>query len=117
MPSGIVDLRPGSSVGRPTLVTASLDQFIASVRAVAARFPFSRMDAGAVDGPDDPAAARARAAQCDRAGDRAAEDLTEILRRIDRAAVADATTFWRSFVFDVQMGDVATEDVLSHRGQ
>ena len=66
---------------------------------------------------DDPASVRACMEQDDREVDRVAEDLTEILRSIDIAAVADETTFWRSFVFDVRMGDFATEDVLRDRGQ
>jgi SUKH-4 immunity protein of toxin-antitoxin system len=117
MPAGIVDLRPGFLVGPPGLVNSSLDQFIASVRAVVERFPFYNLDTGEGDDLDDPASARARAEQHDSEVDRAAEDLTEILRSIDRAAVADETTFWWSFVFDVQMGDFATEDVLRDRGQ
>jgi hypothetical protein len=114
---GLVDLGPSRFVGVPGFVNSSLDQFIASVRAVCERFPFYSADTGVFDGLNDPAAERALAEQHDREVDRAAEDLTEILRRIDRAAVADETTFWLSFVFDVQMGDFATEDVLRHRGQ
>jgi hypothetical protein len=60
---------------------------------------------------------RACAEQLDSEVDRAAEDLTKILRSIDPAAVADQTTYWGSFVFDVQMGDFATEDVLRDPGQ
>ena len=90
---------PGHFVGRPSLVNSSLDQFIASVRAVSERFPFYSRDF------------------LESEVDRVAEDLTEILRSIDRAAVADETTFWWTFVFDVRMGDFATEDVLRDLGQ
>ena len=120
MPSGIVDLRPGHFVGPPSFVNSSLDQFIASVREVSERFPFYSSDLGEFDIQDlldDPASVRARIEQDNSEVDRVAEDLTEILRSIDRAAVADETTFWWTFVFDVRMGDFATEDVLRDLGQ
>lgn len=112
-------VHPAFVVGLPGLVNSSLDQFIASVRAVLERFPFYSREPGEGEGDDleDSASERARAEQHDNEVDRAAEDLMEILRSIDRAAVADETTFWRSFVFDVQMGDFPTEDVLGHLGQ
>jgi hypothetical protein len=122
MPPNVINLGPGSFVGLPHLVNSSLDQFIASVRAVLERFPFYSMDTGEGDDLDDPASMdpasmRAYAEQFDSEVNRAAEDLTEILRRIDPAAVADHTTYWGSFVFDVQMGDFATEDVLRENDQ
>jgi hypothetical protein len=116
MTPGIANIGPDYFVGLH-FVNSRLDQFIASVRAVLERFPFYSMDTGEGDDLDDPASERARAEQFDSEVDRAAEDLTEILRSIDPAAVADQTTYWGSFVFDVQMGDFATEDVLRDPGQ
>jgi hypothetical protein len=114
LPPGIVNIGPDHFAGL-SFVNSSLEQFIACVRAVLKRFPFYSLDTGEVDDLDDPAAERARAEQVDREVDRAAADLTEILRNIDLVAVADETTFWWMFVFDVQMGDFATEDVLRDR--
>ncbi len=89
----------------PIFVNSSLDQFIASVRAVVNRFPFYRgnpeqeQDRGQDDLADE--------------WYRAAEDLLEILGRIDPAATADLDGFWATLVSDVQMGDYSTKMVLS----
>ena len=106
------DHGPPWLVRPPLLVNSTLDQFIDSVHTVVDRFPFHSGDTKEGSELDDPAKERARAEQLDSELDRAAENLTEILRSIDPAAVADESTFWRTFVDDVQMGDFATEDVL-----
>lgn len=55
MPPNTVNLGPAFVVGLPGLVNSSLDQFIASVRAVFERFPFYSRDTGEGDDLDDPA--------------------------------------------------------------
>jgi SUKH-4 immunity protein len=98
--------------GLPGFVNSSLGQFIASVRAVLNRFPFNSTDTGADRELDERTRERARAEQREGEWNHAVEDLTEILRQIDPAAVADEYTFWRTFVDDVQMGNFATEGIL-----
>src|SRR5581483_2744499 len=101
--SGIVhsDVDSRDWLVRPAmLVNSSLDQFIASVRAVYDRFPF---DSGESYDSDDNADE----------WDHAVEDLMKILRQMDVAAVANPDGFWRTFLDDVQMGDFSTVAVLS----
>ncbi len=113
LPTDTIHVRPGF-VGLPGLVNASLDQFIDSVRAALDRFPFDSGNPVEDREWDDRAQAWAHVDQRFEEWDRAVEDMTATLRRIDPAAVADTDTFWRTFLDDVQMGDFASEDVLRH---
>lgn len=97
----------------PIFVNSSLDQFIASVRAVVNRFPFDIGEGGDDPGLDDRANEWAQSDRLFSEWDRSAEDLLEILGRIDPAATADLDGFWATLVSDVQMGDYSTKMVLS----
>lgn len=104
---------PAAVIRPPLLVNSSLNLFIESVQAVLNRFPFDSGDS----------VREVRNAQTDgwaiaeermREWDRAVRELAEALRQIDPPAIADESSFWRTFMDDVQMGDFSTEDVLSH---
>jgi len=100
--------------GPAWFVNSSLDQFIASVRAITARFPYDtvslkvskRLSIDEWDLSDDDWN------ELFREHDQAADDLTEVLGRIDPAAVVDQDGFWTGFVADVQMGNYATRYYL-----
>jgi hypothetical protein len=113
VPTDTINLR-ASVVGLPGHVNASLDQFIACVHAVLDRFPFDSGHPVEDHEWEDREQAWAHVDQRFQEWDRAVRDMTETLRRIDTTAVADADTFWRTFLDDVQMGDFATEDILGH---
>ncbi len=94
--------------GSPIFVNSRLDQFIAAVHAVVARFPFE-------DGVPDQ--------EWDREdGDlitpwaQSANELLETLSRIDPVAMADRRGFWMTFVSDVLIGDYSVESVLNRNG-
>ena len=95
--------------GPPIFVNSSLDQFIASVRAVVNRFPFESSSLGQTQGhgQDDLA----------NLWELVSEELFETLRRIDPVALADLDGFWMTFVSDVQMGDYSTEMILRHHNE
>jgi hypothetical protein len=100
--------------GPAWFVNSSLDQFIASVRAITARFPYDavslkvskRLSIDEWDLSDDDWD------ELFREHNQAADDLTEMLGRIDPAAVVDQDGFWMGFVADVQMGNYATRYFL-----
>jgi hypothetical protein len=99
-------------VGPAWVVNSSLDQLIASVRAVTERFPFEsdlavEERAGAAHEDEQ---AREERGFNERA--RAVEELAETLDHIDPAAFADPGEFWHMFVADVGMGNYATANVL-----
>jgi hypothetical protein len=107
--------RVGTVVGHPDFVNSSVAQFTASVRAVFARFPF---DSGHTEDDQDGGSCAedwARADKLDQEWDQAVEDLTEVLRRIDPAAMADEDTYWRTFLDGEQMGDFETSKILGNR--
>ena len=99
--------------GPSCFINSSLDQFIASVRVVLDRFPFDSGDTEERDDRDQPASIKANGDELADEWDKAADELTEALRGIDSAAVADLDGFWMTFVADVQMGNYATKVVLT----
>lgn len=111
--------RPGDPhphfVGPAWFVNSSLDQFIDSVRAIIVRFPYDtvslkvskHLSLDEWDLSDDDFD------ELFREHVQAAEDLTEILGRIDPAAVVHANEFWTGFVTDVQMENYNARDFRS----
>jgi hypothetical protein len=101
VPTATIHL-PSGVHGLPGSVNSSLNQFIDSVRATFERFPFD----GGVGTDSDRLYSEL---------DQAVHDLTDILRGIDTPALADESTFWRTFLDDVQMGNFLTEDIMNQR--
>ena len=96
---------PRGFIGSPSLVNSSLDQFITSVRAVIARFPYDSGEYNSDDVPDE---------VIDRFWDecdRAVGEMREALRRIDPVAIY-VDGFWETFLDDVQMGDFSTARIF-----
>lgn len=104
--------RPESDIqGQPGFANSSLDQFIATVRAVLSRFPFDR---GAASRDVSESGTEECAFDTYHSDwDQAVDDMMETVQAIDPAAVSDEYTFWRTFLDDVQMGDFSTELLLS----
>lgn len=97
---------PRGVLGTPAFVNSSLDQFIASIRAVIARFPFDSSIPGKQDYNDDELGALAQE------WGRAAREMRAMLGGIDPAAVEDPDSFWMTFCDDVNIGDYGLESVL-----
>lgn len=102
---------PSGPRGPARQINASLERFIASVRAVFARFPFDEGDGGENDDLEN-----AKLDDREEAWDRAADELEETLRGIDPVAVADANSFWMTFLDDVRIGDFSTDMVVGAAG-
>jgi SUKH-4 immunity protein of toxin-antitoxin system len=92
--------------GPPSFVNSSLDQFIASVRAVLDRFPFGGGEAG-MDSDID---------RLESEWNRAADELEATLGVIDPALV-NANAYWLDFLSDVRIGDFSTAEVLDRLGR
>jgi hypothetical protein len=99
LPAGV--LRPA------WLVNSSLERFIESVRVVLNRFPF---DSGSTRGSRDLDGGEWGDLQHE--WDHAADELEAALRAIDPAAVANADSFWMTFLDDVRIGDYMTSEML-----
>jgi hypothetical protein len=81
--------------GAPTsFVNSSLPQFTRTVKAVVERFPYYGRDAS-----DDEI-------------DSASQSLQSIIHNIDPAAMIP-DRYWSTFIDDVEIGDLSTEDVLA----
>ncbi len=96
---------PAGPTGPVRLVNSSLKQFTASVRAMVNRFTFDDVN---VEESEDEIDMKALHDE----GIRVGNELTEILRSIDPAAVADENSFWTTFIDDVKIGDFSTELVV-----
>lgn len=92
--------------GPPSFVNSSLDQFIASVRAVLARFPFDRGETG-IDSDLD---------KLESEWNQAADELEAALSVIDPALV-DTNAYWLDFLSAVRIGDFSTAEVLDRLGR
>jgi len=89
----IVELGPDSTI---LFVNSSLETFIETAKAVIARFPFyGENDAGVEE-----------------VVDRAAKDVTDAIRSVEESAF-ERDRFWSTLVDDIQMGDFATEWIVS----
>jgi hypothetical protein len=89
----IVDLGPDSRI---SFVNSSLEKFIETAKVVIARFPFYAVD--------DLDFAEVK--------DKAVKEVTDAIRSVDESAfVRDG--FWATLVDDIQMGDYATEWIVS----
>jgi hypothetical protein len=102
----LLDLRGGVRGGDEwvvVLVNSSLEQFIASVRAVLNRYPF---DSPQAKHESDENFLDRNSAELGRAAD----DLRQALRAIDAAAIADPDRFWLDFTDDVYRGTYSTDD-------
>lgn len=98
-------------IGPAYFVNSSLDQFIASVRAVTERFPFdSEVTGKDRRGEEDE---EAREDRCFKEWDQAVEELDVTLHRIDPAISTLGGQFWGDFLGAVGMGDYASEDWLN----
>jgi hypothetical protein len=106
-----VNTPEGKVLAPPRFVNSSLEQFIASVRAVLDRFPFDSEGTGEGRERDDLADEWAHEDKLINEWDQAGSELTETLRRIDPAVGAvPRDGFWMTFMGDVQMGDFSTRD-------
>lgn len=84
--------------GFPLLfVNTSIEQFALTVKAVVGRFPYYNESA------------------TDEEIEAAAADVKGMIRRIDPAAVVP-DRYWSTFVDDMEMGDLSTEEVLAIEG-
>jgi SUKH-4 immunity protein len=110
VPTGTINL-PSGVHGPQDFVNSSLEQFIASVRAVLDRFPFDSEGTEEDRARDDLADEWAHQDKLANEWDRAGGELDETLRRIDPAVGAvPRDGFWMTFVGDVQMGAFSTRD-------
>jgi hypothetical protein len=91
----IVTLAPDSTT---RFVNSSLEKFIETAKAVTARFPFY--------GEND--------ADVKEVVDRAVKDVTDAIRSVEESAF-ERDGFWGTLVADIQMGDFATEWIVSGR--
>jgi hypothetical protein len=94
-------------IGHAHFVNSSLDQFIASVRAVTERFPFDSEVTG-----KDRRGEEDEETRLDRRfneWNQAIEELAETLHRIDPAVSTLGCEFWGDFLGAVGMGDYASE--------
>lgn len=98
---------PYAAFGPAQLVNSSLDQFMASVRAVIGRFPF---DGGSVMRERDQTDAEEDEEW--RLIEAAVRDMRTLLLDIDPAPLA-IDGFWSTFLDDVGIGDFMTPDILS----
>ncbi len=89
---------PQGAFGHPTLVNSSLDRFIASVRAIIARFPYDSSVPGRPVDNDEELDALTQE------WERAADEMQETLYRID-PAIREVDGFWETFLWDVRIGD------------
>jgi len=96
-------------VGRAHLVSSSLDQLIAMVRAATDRFPFdSDITVGEAYEDED-----TREERRFNEWAQAVLELEETLHRIDPAVSTLGGEFWGDFLADVGMGNYSTEDILN----
>jgi hypothetical protein len=97
-------------VGPASVVNSSLDQFIASVRAVTERFPYdSEVSGKELRGEDDE---EARDDRRFAEWEQAVLELGDVLDRIDPANPVRGGEYWGVFLADVGMGNYASEGVL-----
>jgi hypothetical protein len=103
-----------SHIGPAHFVNSSLDQFIASVRAVTERFPFdSEVTEKDRRGEEDE---ETREDRRFKEWEQAVEELEETLHRIDPAVSTLGGAFWGNFLGNIGMGDYASEGWLNSPG-
>lgn len=83
--------------GPSFLVNTSLDQFIQTVRAVIERFPFYTGGSSLA------------------VREEVGREIAQIVSRIDPAAISNVDGYWQTFIDDLVIGDLATENVVSER--
>lgn len=81
----------------PRFVNTNLPLFVATVQAVAERFPYYGLE------------------HTDDEVDSAANDIEGLIREIDPPAVS--SPYWDTLIRDVWMGDLTTEDILAYESQ